>query len=127
VQSLGRHDVPGDQPMQWRKRHGGRADLVGERRDREVNALAAVALALAVDRLVLTELLEQHHGQQVRPHKTARRDMERRGRLRDGFTLATAELLPHRLDHLPLAWNHLQGLGDVLTQLRQLLGPTARA
>jgi hypothetical protein len=48
VQPHGSHHVPGDQLMQRRKRHGRGANLVGERRDREVDALATVALALAV-------------------------------------------------------------------------------
>ncbi len=86
-----------------------------------------VALALPVERLVLAELLEQDHGQQVRPGKAARRDMERRRRLGDRLARPAGELLAHRLDHLPPARDHLQRLGDVLAQLRQLRRAAARA
>ena len=79
-----------------------------------------VALALPVQRLMLAELLEQDHGQQVRSGEAARRHMERRRRLRDRLAVPARELLPHRLDHLPLPRDHLQRLGDVLAQLRQL-------
>ncbi len=41
--------------------------------------------------------------------------------------LPAGELLPHRLDHLPLPRDHLQRLGDVFTQLRQLGRTAARA
>lgn len=37
------------------------------------------------------------------------------------------ELLAHRLNHLPLARNDLEGLGDVLTQLAQPVAATALA
>ena len=55
--------------------------MIGQRRQRQIDALAGVALALPVQRLVLAELLEQHHGQQVRPGMAARDDVERRRRL----------------------------------------------
>jgi hypothetical protein len=99
---------------------GAGADLVGQRRHAQIDPLAGIALALPVQRLVLPELLEQDHGQKVRPGKAARRHMEGRRRLRDHLALPARELLPHRLDHLPLARNDLQRLGDVLAELRQL-------
>jgi hypothetical protein len=66
---------------------------------------------------VLPEILEQDHGQKVRPGKTARRHLEGRRRLRDRFATPARELLPHRLDHLPLPRNNFQRLGDVLAEL----------
>ena len=39
--------------------------------------------------------------------------------------MAASELLAHRLDHLPLARNDLQRLGDVLADLRELLRAAA--
>ena len=86
----------------------------------EIDAFAGIALALPVQRLMLAELLEQDHRQQVRAGKAARRHMEGRRRLRDRLALPARELLAHRLDHLPLARDHLQRLGDVLAELRQL-------
>ena len=41
--------------------------------------------------------------------------------------MAAGELLAHRLDHLPAARDHLQRLGHVLADLRQLLQSAARA
>ena len=117
VQPLGGHDMSSDQRMQRRQRRGGGADLVGERREAELDALAGVALGLAVQRLVLAELLEQDHRQQARAGPAARRRVERRRRLGDALAVATGELLPHRLDHLPLPRDHLQRLGDVLAEL----------
>src|SRR5215470_17904024 len=52
--------------------------------------------------------------------------MEWRGRLRDPLAFPTRKPLAHRLDHLPLSGDHLQRLGDVLAQLRQLHRPTTR-
>ena len=43
--------------------------------------------------------------------------MERRRRLADLLAVPAGELLAHVLDHLPLARDHLQRLGDVLAQL----------
>ena len=106
-----------DQRVQRRERRGGGADLVGERREAELDALAAVALGLAVQRLVLAELLEQDHRQQARAGPAARRRVEGRRRLGDALAVAAGELLPHGLDHLPLPRDHLQRLGDVLAEL----------
>ena len=86
-----------------------------------------IALALPVQRLMLAELLEQDHGQQVGAGKAARRHMERRRRLGDRLAVPARELLAHRLDHLPLARDHLQRLGDVLAQLGQLRRAAAGA
>ena len=47
------------------------------------HALARIALGLAVQRLMLAELLEHDHRQQARPGPAARNDMERRRRLAD--------------------------------------------
>jgi hypothetical protein len=106
--------------MQRTQHRRARADLIGQRRQAQLDAFAGVAFALPVERLVLAELLEQHHGKQVRAGKAARRDVERRRRLADRLALPAGELLAHRLDDLPLARDHLQRLGDVLAQLRQL-------
>ena len=112
-----------DQLMQRLQRRRAGADLVGQRRHAQIDAFAGVALALPVQRLVLAELLEQDHGQQVRAGEAPRRHMERRRRLRDLLAVPAGELLAHRLDHLPLARDHLQRLGDVLAQLRQPVDP----
>jgi hypothetical protein len=68
---------------------------------------------------MLAVLLEQDHRQQAGTRPAARHDVERRRRLVDGLAVAARELLAHVLDHLPLARNDLQRLGDVLAQLRQ--------
>src|SRR5262249_57984715 len=83
------------------------ADLVGQCRQAEIDALPPVALALPVQRLMLAELLEQDHSQQVGAGKAAWRHIERRRRLRDRLALPARELLAHRLDHLPLARDYL--------------------
>jgi hypothetical protein len=75
---------------------------------------------------MLAELLEQDHCQQAGAGEAAWDHMEGRGRLRDPLTFPARELLAHRLNHLPLARDHLQRLGDVLAQLRQLRRTTAR-
>ena len=115
-----------DQRMKRLQGRRAGADLVGQRRQAQIDALAPIALALPVQRLMLAELLEQDHGQQVRAGKAARRHMEGRRRLRDRLAVPARELLAHRLDHLPLARNDLQRLGDVLAQLRQLRSTRSR-
>ena len=117
VQPLGGEHVRGDPVVQRRERGGAGADLVGERREAEIDAFAGIALGLAVQRLVLAELLEEDRRQQVRPGPAARRRMERRRRLADPLAVPAGELLAHGLDHLPAARDHLERLGDVLAEL----------
>ncbi|MBX9908395.1 MAG: hypothetical protein K2Z25_06755 [Beijerinckiaceae bacterium] len=62
MQALRRHHVLGDQLIQRLQSHRGRADVVGQRLDGEVDAFAPLALALAVGQLVLTERLEEDGG-----------------------------------------------------------------
>ena len=83
VQPPGRQNMRGDQREQGRERGRAGTDLIGQRRDRQRDPLPGEALALAVQRLMLAELLEQDRGQELRPGKAARRDVERCGRLRD--------------------------------------------
>ena len=79
VQPLGGQHMALDQRMKRLQHRRTGADLVGQRRQAQIDALPPVAFALPVQRLMLAELLEQDHGQQVRPGKAARRHVERRG------------------------------------------------
>ena len=101
--------------------------LVCQRRQAQGHALASVAFGLAVERLMLTVLLEQDYRQQAGAGPAAGHDVVRRRRLADVLAVAARELLAHRLDHLPLAGNDLQRLGDVLSELRQARAATAGA
>ena len=77
------------------------------------------ARALAVQRDMLSELVEHDRRQQMRAEEAARRGMERRGRLADRLAIPARELLPHRLDHLEAARDLLERFRHVLAQLRQ--------
>ena len=127
MQTLRRHDMGFDQVVQRLQRKRAGAHLVGQRRQAEIDAFARVAVALAVQRLVLAVLLEQDHRQQVLAGPAPRRRVERRRRLRDLLASPAGELLAHRLDHLPAARDDLQRLGDVLADLGQPLRAAARA
>ena len=119
MQPLGGHDM-GLQAVEQRHQHGRTGtDLVGQRGQAERHALAGIALGLSIERLMLAELLEQDHRQQVRSAPTSRRHMERRGWLADALAVTAGELLPHVLDDFPGARHDLQGLGDILAQLGQ--------
>ena len=113
--------------MQRPQRRGTRAHLVGQRRQAQIDALSRVALPLPVQRQVLPVLLEEDRRQQVRPRPAARCRVEGRRRLRDPLAVPARELLPHRLDHLPPARDHLQRLRHVLADLRQPARSAARA
>ena len=107
---------------QVEERHDGEgpvADLVGQRRQRQVDPLALEARALAVERDMHAELVEQDRRQQLRPDEAARRGMERRRRLGDLFAIAAGELLANGLDDLEAARDLLQRLRHVLADLRQ--------
>jgi hypothetical protein len=106
--------------MQRTQRRGASAHLIGERRQAQRDALAGVALALPVQRLMLAELLEQDQRQKARASEAARRDMKRRGRLRNRLALPAGESVARRLDHLPLAGHDLERLRDILAELLKL-------
>ena len=106
-----------DQRLQRRQRRGAGADPVGQCGDVEINTLPCVGIALPIQRQVLPELRFQDHCQQVRARPAAGDRMEGRRRLGDGLASPAGKLLPHRLHHLPLARDHLQRLGDRLSEL----------
>jgi len=59
VQALGRQNMGPDQGVDRCQSCGAGPDPVGQRREAEVDTLLGVALGLPVQRLVLTERLEQ--------------------------------------------------------------------
>src|SRR5262249_42379928 len=66
MQPLGGKNMALDQRMKRLQNRRTSTDLVGQCRQAQVDALSPVTLALAIQRLVLPELLEQDHGQQLR-------------------------------------------------------------
>lgn len=75
----------GFEPLEQRhQRRGAGADLVGERRQAERHAFAGIAFSLAIERLMLAELLEQDHRQQAGTGPAARGGVERRRSLMGG-------------------------------------------
>ena len=120
MDTLGGEHVAADQ-LGERAQHGrAGADMIGQGRDVEVDALAGIGLALPVQRLVLAVLGIKDHRQQARPDMAPRNDMERRRRLGDLLARPAGELLAHGLDHLPLPRHDLQRLGDGLAELGEL-------
>jgi len=127
MQTLGGENMALD-ALEQRLQHGAAGpDLIGESRQAERHAFPNVALSLTVQWLVLPELLKQQHGEQMRSGPAARRDVERRRRLADLLAVPARHLLAHMLDHLPLARDHLQRLGDGLAELPQPCAAAARA
>jgi hypothetical protein len=107
------------------KHRADRSDSVCHGRQSDRHAFKGVALGLAVQGLMLTELLEHDHGQEAGPRPSPRDDMEWRRRLRDLLTVATGELLPHGLDHLPLPGDRFQRAGHILAKFAQAMAATA--
>src|SRR5450830_209139 len=112
---------------QRRQRHRAAADLVGQGRQTDRHALLGIALGLAVERLMLPKLLEQDHGQKTGTGPAPGDHMERRRSLADLLTVPAGELLADMLDHLTLARDRFQRLGNLrsrpLPQKRQAVGP----
>jgi len=127
MQAFGRQHMGRNEVVQRAQRHRAGAHLVGQGGQAEVDAFARIAVALAVQRLVLPVLLEDDRRQQVGASPATGHRVERHRRLADLLAVPAGELLAHRLDDLPLARNNLQGLGDVLADLGQLLRAAARA
>ena len=119
MQSIGRQHVLADERQQRRQDCGAGADPAAQGRNVEVDALQGIALALPVQRQVLAKLRLQDHRQQLGPGPAPGDRVERCRWLGDGLAGAAAELLPHRLDDLLLPRDHLQRLGDRLTELDQ--------
>src|SRR3546814_13271035 len=106
MQSLGRQHMGLETPIERHERGAGGADLIGERRKAERHAFAGVALGLAVQRLMLAELLEQQHGEEAWASTAARHDMERRWRLGDRLPIPAGKLPPPGLADLPPPRDH---------------------
>src|SRR5947209_10532267 len=68
---------------------------------------------------MLAEFGIEDHRQQARASPGPGDGMERCRRLSDFLARPASEFLAHRLDHLPLARYHLQGLGNVLAEFGQ--------
>src|SRR5205814_4532705 len=120
-------DMRLDPPEERRQHRAATTHLVGRGRQAEGYALPGVAVGLAVERLMLPVLLEQDHRQQAGAGPTPGNDMERRRSLADLLAVAARELLADMLDHLPLPWDHLQRLGDILAQLAPPRATAAQA
>lgn len=77
MQPFGGQNMGADQVMDRLQSRRTSSDLIGQRGEAEIDAFPGVALGLAVQGLMLAELLEQDRGEQVRPRPSARRGMER--------------------------------------------------
>ena len=127
MQALGGEQVTLDQVEERHQGESPVADLVGHRRHRQIDPLALEAHALAIERGVHAELVEQDgkvscrrdRRQQRRADQAARCGVERRGRLADLLAIPAGELLPHGLDQFEPARDFLQRLGHVFADLGQ--------
>src|SRR6516225_7269749 len=127
VQPLGRKNVRFD-ALEDRLEHGATGpDLISQGRQTKWHTFPGVALGLAIERLMLAKLLEQDHGEKAGSGPAPRGRVKRRWCLADLLAVPARELLPHMLDHLPLARDHFQGLGDGLTELAQTIAAAAKA
>ena len=76
---------------------------------------------------MLPELLEQDHREKTGTGPAPGDHVERRWSLADLLTVPASELLAHMLDHLPLARDRFQRLGDIFAQLAQPSATAAKA
>ena len=119
MQHGARQDMPGqriDQRPQQRRRL---ADPIGQGRALQLDALAGVDLALAVQRQVVGVLGHQHMGEQPRRGAAAADRQARRRGLGDGLAAAAGELRPDMPDHAEPARQVVQHLGHVLAEAAQ--------
>lgn len=114
MQALGSEHMALDQVEERHHGEGPVADLVGQRRQWQVDPLSLKARTLAIERDVHAELVEQNRRQQLWADEAARRRMERRRRRADLLTIAARELFLHCLDDLEGALDLLQRLGHIL-------------
>ena len=111
------------QAQQGIQRGTDRANGIGHGRQCDGHAFQHVPLGLAIQGLMLTELLEHDHGQEARASPSPGDGMERCRRLADLLAVATGELFPDRLDYLPLARHHFQRPRDIFAELAQTVLP----
>ena len=127
METVGCHDMRFDQAKERIERRADRPHGVGHRRERDRHAFQSVTLGLAVQGLVLAELLEHDHRQQAWASPASCHGMERCRRLADLLAVAARELLAHRLDHLPLTRHRFQRSGHVFAELTQATAAAAFA
>ena len=110
-----------DRLNNWGERHHAGADPIRQCRDIDLDPFPGIGLALAVQRLMQQELVDQHHRQQARPGKAARDRMGGCRRLGDRLAIPAGELLTDVLNDFPASRLALQGLRDHLAKLVQPL------
>ncbi len=76
---------------------------------------------------MLAELVMKDGRQEIRADEAPGCHMEWGWRLADLLAVPAGEALPHRLDHLPLAWDDLKSLSDILAQLGEAVRSAAGA
>ena len=79
MKALGSEHMALDQVEERHHGEGPVTDLIGQRRQRQVDPLALEARALAVERDMHAELVEQDRRQQLRADEAARRGIEQPG------------------------------------------------
>ncbi|KPH87128.1 hypothetical protein GLUCOINTEAF2_0204180 [Komagataeibacter intermedius AF2] len=127
MQTPGCQHMCPDQRGKGRQRRRAGPHPVGQRRGIEIDPLTGKCGALPVQRQMLQELVAQDARKQLWPGPSARDRVERCRGLDDVLAVAAGEFLAYRLNHLELARDHLQRLGDALPQFAQALAATARA
>ncbi len=127
MQTLSRHDMRLDQAPKRIEHMADGSHRVGHRRQCDRHAFQGVTFGLAVQWLVLSELLEHDHREKAWACPSLGNDMERRRRLGDLFAVTARELLAHRLDHLPSARLRFQCSYHVLAEFAQTASTTAVA
>src|SRR5882724_4107603 len=127
VDAFRAHDMGPYRLNNWVERHHAGADPIRQRRDIDLDSFAGIGLALAVQRLMQQELVDQHHRQQARPGKAARDRMGGRRRLSDRLAVPAGELLADVLDNLPAPRLAFKGLRHRLAELVQPLAAALAA
>ena len=93
----------------------------------ERDAFALEPIALAVEGLVQTVLLEDEVRQEVRPEHATRGNVEGCRWLADLLALAARDLLADRLDHFVASGHSLERFGDHGRKMAQIVRAAARA
>ena len=103
------------------------SDLIGQGREADGNAFTGQLLGLAVEGLMIAELLNDDTGKEIRSRPSPGRRVEWRRRLADRFAIAACELLTHGLQDEEAARDLLKAVGRRLAQLGKSLSAAALA